>query len=89
MLPLRPLLVMGMVKLPGEKAGGVCEIIPIKSSAPQPIESLRGMLPLVLGMDTEPDRENVSSFSRFIATGNAGGKVGLEKLIWLQVEQNR
>lgn len=56
MLPLRPRFVMGMVRLPGEKAGGVCEIMPRKSSAPQPMESLRGMLPALPGIDTEAER---------------------------------
>lgn len=35
-LPLLPRFVIGMVKLPGENAGGVCEIIPRKSSPIQP-----------------------------------------------------
>lgn len=74
MLPLRLRFVIGMVKLPGENAGGVCEIMPRKSSAPQPMLSLRGMLlPLLPALASIDDSASFGCFSRLIVTGMVGG----------------
>ena len=60
--------------------------MPKKSSAPQPIESLRGMLVLLLlaagPAVTQVANNGVSSFGSFlIAKGNVGGNCDFEELM--------